>query len=1290
MARNYNIELHQQWIGYLNPTGLVFSPQALEDAQVVINETAINEQKVFREIVCSKKDDVYSFAGFKDIKSIFKDVLNWEDSDLVDDKDALNDFSFNHPQFNEVVSPSFLVNACHDKKIIIQTFNTNIDFDSVLSTEDNWNSSIHFKLERLLREKQVSTGILVSKNKLRLIYAPRGETSGYIDFPFEIMIQPSGRLVFAAFAELFSVTKVFNSKKGQSLIDILDLSRKYQAKVSIELSGQVLEALYELLRGFQSANDESGGEILKETLENNKQDVYEGLLTVLLRMVFIMYAEDRNLLATDEIYQSSYSLAGLYERLRQDEAQNPDTMDSRYGAWAQLLSLFRLIYDGADYESERGKVTLPARHGHLFDPNRFLFLEGRKTVDELYENTPKLPDGIIFRVLSKLLILDSDRISYRTLDVEQIGSVYETMMGFELDIVEGETRALKPSKVHGAPVPVNLDYLLSIKKERSKKLAELTDIKLTDKVKKEFDSAKSLEELEASLEKRIDQRATPFRLSKGAMILKPSEARRKSGSHYTPRELTEPIVETALSPIFERLGKYPKPEEILDLKICDPAMGSGAFLVEACRQLSEKLVESWNFHKIKNDLPPDEDELLYARRLIAQRCLYGVDRNHMAVNLAKLSLWLVTIAKDHSFSFLDHNFKHGDSLVGLSNKQIMAFDYKERNDVSFFSYIHEKILEVQLAREEIQKASQENQYDALKIAEGLYNDEIKPLKLVGDLIVSCFLEGKNEKERDRNIQQHQIVISNFFSAGSDERLLNYCKTKLSDSDQKVVPFHWELEFPEIFNRLDKGFDSFVGNPPFLGGQKLSGSYGDDYLAFIKSKYSPSFAQADLVSYFFRMSFSLISNNGTIGFISTNTISQGDTRKASLEFICNSLNGQIFSAIKRKEWPGVATVVVSIVFLAKKNVLKKTLDGKCVSQITPFLTENGTFTSPVDLKENSSKAFSGHYIYGDGFKIDDLDLIERFSNEINTNRLKRVIGGADFLGNVSSCDLPFVFDFNEFGEQELKDQFPEAYEYLVTNVKPERLKLKDNSDGLKRKTNWWKWGRYASGLQSNLETGHLTRVLMHPFTSKNLCFGFVEPEIVIESPHIAILLEGYESFCLLQSNIHELWARLFSSSMKDDLRYTPSDCFETFPFPANYLSSINLRQIGQIYYEYRLSLLSNSKDGLTKIYNRFHDRDDSGVDILKLRELHRQMDEAVLSAYGWEDIVLDYDFYLDYEEDEEEAEANNRKKKKPFRYKLHPETHDEILARLLKLNKDRYDAEVKLGLHKKKRGQDELK
>src|ERR1017187_6355392 len=364
----------------------------------------------------------------------------------------------------------------------------------------------------------------------------------------------------------------------------------------------------------------------------------------------------------------------------------PASSASRYSTWpivlgwAQLLALFRMIYDGA----ESGSMRLPKRHGVLFNPDRFPFLEGRasgasRQPDECIE-PPLVPDGTIYRALEKLLVLDGERISYRALDVEQIGSVYETMMGFRLETATGRSIAVKADKKQGAPTAVNLEALLAeAADKREKFLQEHADRKLSDTIKKAVVAAATLEDLHAALLPVIDLAASPDLVSKGAMVLQPSEERRRSGSHYTPRALTEPIVRTTLEPILARLrdedGRPPKPALILDLKVCDPAMGSGAFLVETCRQLGDALVESWHVYGELQAIPSDEDEVIFARRMIAQRCLYGVDKNPVAVDLAKMSLWLVTLAKDHALTFVDHALRNGDSLVGLSRKQIAAFNW---------------------------------------------------------------------------------------------------------------------------------------------------------------------------------------------------------------------------------------------------------------------------------------------------------------------------------------------------------------------------------------------------------------------------------------------------------------------------------------------------------------------------------------------------------------------------------------------------------------------------------------
>ena len=213
----------------------------------------------------------------------------------------------------------------------------------------------------------------------------------------------------------------------------------------------------------------------------------------------------------------------------------------------------------------------------------------------------------------------------------------------------------------------------------------------------------------AALDGMVDERGSPKKriAASGTPILQPTGERRRTGSHYTPRSLTAPIVKYALEPAFDRLGPDATPEQVLDLKVCDPAMGSGAFLVEACRALGERLVAAWaRWPETRPKIPADEDEELHARRLVAQRCLYGVDKNPRAVDLARLSLWLATLARDHEFTFLDHALKCGDSLVGLTTAQIAAANWDESKPglPLFRQLVKDRVAEAMKARAEIQSA----------------------------------------------------------------------------------------------------------------------------------------------------------------------------------------------------------------------------------------------------------------------------------------------------------------------------------------------------------------------------------------------------------------------------------------------------------------------------------------------------------------------------------------------------------------------------------------------------------
>ena len=203
---------------------------------------------------------------------------------------------------------------------------------------------------------------------------------------------------------------------------------------------------------------------------------------------------------------------------------------------------------------------------------------------------------------------------------------------------------------------------------------------------------------------------------------------------------------------------------------------------------------------------------------------------------------------------------------------------------------------------------------------------------------------------------------------------------------------------------------------------------------------------------------------------------------------------------------------------------------------------------------------------------------------------------------------------------------------------------------------------------------LDRVLVISRHGQNAAFAFLPSGAVYSDATIVFPFSTCAVFCTLQSRPHEIWARFFGSSMKDDLRYTPSDCFETFPFPDGWETHPSLEAAGKTYYEHRAALMIRNDEGMTKTYNRFHDPYENDSDIVNLRELHAAMDRAVLDAYGWTDIPTDCDFLLDYEIDE----ATWGRKKKPYRYRWPDAVRDEVLARLLALNAERATEEARAG------------
>jgi hypothetical protein len=429
----------------------------------------------------------------------------------------------------------------------------------------------------------------------------------------------------------------------------------------------------------------------------------------MMRLVFLLSAEERGLLLLgDERYEAHYALSTLRLQLR---AESEEILERRWDAWSRLLAIFRAVFGGIEHENLR----MPALGGSLFDPDRFPFLEGRAKGSNWRTDAAKplpIDNRTVLLLLEAIQQFQGRTLSYRALDVEQIGYVYEGLLERTVKRTSEVTLELDATKSAKSPwitlgelESARLDgetQLAALIQDRSgcsasrvrNDLAKLVDDALADRLLTACQADIALRDRIRPYAHllRTDPWGYPLVYPTGAFIVTTGSDRRETGTHYTPKSLTEAIVAETLTPIAyvgpaegtpRANWSQISPAQLLDLKICDPAMGSGAFLVQACRWLADRLVEAWaqaetqgrtvgldgqvvNADASEELLPRDtEARTIVARRLIAERCLYGVDLNPLAVELAKLSIWLVTLAKGRPFGFLDHNLRCGDSLLGI-------------------------------------------------------------------------------------------------------------------------------------------------------------------------------------------------------------------------------------------------------------------------------------------------------------------------------------------------------------------------------------------------------------------------------------------------------------------------------------------------------------------------------------------------------------------------------------------------------------------------------------------------
>lgn len=1126
--------------------------------------------------------------------------------------------------------------------------------------------SPHAMVQEYLNYSEHLYGMVTNGRQLRLLRdASRITRLSYVEFNLEKMMEED---LYSDFVILYRVLHASRMpKKVDAGAD--SIMEKYHQEgleagstIRNKLGEAVKGAIKNLANGFINHPNNAA---LREAVAAgniNTDEYYRHQLRIIYRLLFLFVIEERNLVYADSktpetkrfnhIYFNYYSLLRLRKLAKK---LLPPEANRHYDLWQSLVSTFSL-FEKKDIGEKLGIMSL---QGDLFGYHAIS--NNQYDLHQCY-----LSNAVLLNIIKSLSYFENDNgvliaVNYGGLDVEEFGSVYEGLLELKLEF----------NKVEGSD-----NYSVNWQKQAGG---------------------------------------------------------REFQSHYTPEELVQPLIKHSLEYLIEdilllysqkKVNKENTIKALLKLKVCDVACGSGHILLSAARRIALAVARV-----LTDEEQPNPLSIRKAMKDVVRNCIYGVDKNPLAVELCKIALWLEAYNPGEPLNFLDHHIKCGDAIVGLAHRSELE---KGIADEAFKTLPgDDKEIAAAFRKRNLQERKQKDQ--ASLNFEASINEEINAViekfnlfknlpETTPDELVKKEKEYRNFEKSVERIRLKQLAdaqVAQFFIPKTDTTkayvltdaeyrgfLRNVHKgmgplqsQKLSFVETLLLQyrfFHWFIEFPEVFN--EEGFDCILGNPPYLGGSKISGVYGNSFLSFLKTYYYPAEGLTDLISYFFRRNFELIKRNAFFSVITTNSVYQGDSRESSLDVIYKK-GGQINFAIRSIKWPGQAKLIVSLISILKGN--RSTdyyLDGKKENYISQYL-DTSVANKPKQLVENQNQCFIGSSFLGTGFVIkkDEYNRLKEFDPDGQV--MFPTYNGDDLNNEVELVEKEFAIYFNEMKLIEA-EKFPELLEVLRNRVLPERMKSKQTQ----YVNQFWKFKRPTVELYKSIEcakkhyvTSLTTRFLnFTPLTGKN-----------IYSHAIGVVIPNADyQFAIIQSTFHSEWATKEGSSLANTIRYTPSDCFETYPFPQNLKlqQEQQLEAIGEAYHEHRKQLMLGMQLGLTKTYNLFHSNaitahsindndkqvaslqkhlektantisfDEAIQGILKLRELHVQMDEAVLDAYGWNDIELKHDFYeVDY------LPENDR-----VRFTIHPDARKEVLKRLLELNHKIHEEEKADGLFDKKK------
>lgn len=850
------IDQKHDWLSLISSSGLLISEPVL-DFEFISGLKPLSDFKFMK----FKKELIRFENNYKKGSSdatrhwldfIFEELLGIDSTYWKKHNDIPPELIIELNEYNQTLKPSRVLYDLGKPILLVLSYPPEQQIDKQENKTGRWKASPFVKLDRLLRDNQIQLGIVTNCNDFRLIYAAPGLPTSYLTWNAQSWADE--KITIDSFINLLNYERIFG-KNIRKLIELIEESQRRQVEVTNQLGMQVRDALEILIKAMSNADKATDGKLLAN-YDGDK--LYHMTLNVLMRLVFLLYAEENFLLPQGHLmYDRSYGITHLLIKLLQDERKSDRFLDENYDAWNRILSTFRLIHGGSSHRD----LLMDGYGGDLFNPAKFPILE---------HHDFKISNRDIFEILRKLTFAQSkmgkttvaQRLSYRSLDVEQIGSIYENLIDYT---IKRATEDLIVFKTQNEDV-IPLSELQNLSNnELEKYLSEITNKKI-EKTKLENDFINLEKQISGFVKIKIKQNDLYLDHKKGG--------RKESGSFYTPKEVTSFLVQRAVENLVynksDSVLYIKSPKEILDLNICDPAMGSGAFLVQACRYLAERLVESWDkllvdssvaltspygepsSGKIDEEMLPAERDAAFvlAKRLVAERCLHGVDINPLSVELAKMSLWLTTLSKNKPFSFLDHHLKIGNSLIGCSTEFVGKYPIEAWNRT--FTNADENEMGKKIQRSIMQQkksldSKQSFLFHPTEVIENVEQSVILRLKEIDkisvfepdkkELVYSKFnssnevqgvkrmLDGWTSiwfwqisidtKDQPPLIDSYNDFLNHLYSfnlaADSKYKFWNEIVSKISEENKF---FHWQLEFPDIFFKDNPGFDAIIGNPPW--------------------------------------------------------------------------------------------------------------------------------------------------------------------------------------------------------------------------------------------------------------------------------------------------------------------------------------------------------------------------------------------------------------------------------------------------------------------------------------------